>query len=149
PLAVAFLIGFALNPPVTWLTKRGLPRVLSISLVMAVVLAFLSLFGMLLGTQIRSLAAEFPTYQSTILKKLTDLRAEIRAPGVFGRALETVERVRKEVAEPEAKPEEEAAPPPQKVELVGQGATPIEQAVLWLGRASTPLASAGIILIFV
>lgn len=149
PLAVAFLIGFALNPPVTWLTKRGLPRVLSISLVMAVVLAFLSLFGMLLGTQIRSLAAEFPTYQSTILKKLTDLRAEIRAPGVFGRALETVERVRKEVAEPEAKPEEEAAPPPQKVELVGQGATPIEQAVLWLGRASAPLASAGIILIFV
>jgi predicted PurR-regulated permease PerM len=28
PLAVAFLIGFALNPPVNWLTKRCLPRVL-------------------------------------------------------------------------------------------------------------------------
>ena len=26
PLAIAFLITFALNPPVTWLVRRGLPR---------------------------------------------------------------------------------------------------------------------------
>jgi predicted PurR-regulated permease PerM len=149
PLAVASLIGLALNPPITWLTKRGLPRILSISLVMAVVLALISVFGMLLGTQIRSLATEFPTYQSTISKKLTDLREEMQAPGVFARLLQTVERVRKEVAEPEQRPPEAAPPPPQKVEVVGQSATPIEQAMLWLGRAAKPLATAGIILVFV
>jgi predicted PurR-regulated permease PerM len=37
PLAIAFLITFALNPPITWLARRGLPRLLATSLVMVVV----------------------------------------------------------------------------------------------------------------
>ncbi len=53
------------------------------------------------------------------------------------------------MSEPEQRPAETAPPPPQKVEVVGQSATPIEQAMLWLGRAAKPLATAGIILVFV
>ena len=45
PLAIAFLITFALNPPVTWLVRRGLPRLLATSLVMVVVVGVLAGLG--------------------------------------------------------------------------------------------------------
>src|SRR5690606_15374098 len=48
PLAVAFLIGFALSPLVTWLGHRGLPRLLNVILVMALVLVVLGGLGVLL-----------------------------------------------------------------------------------------------------
>src|SRR5262245_11725067 len=83
PLAIAFLITFALNPPVTWLVRRGLPRLLATSLVMAVVVCALAGLGIILGAQVRSIAVELPTYQSTILTKLENLRQGLKAPGSF------------------------------------------------------------------
>lgn len=146
PLAVAFLIGFALNPAVTWLTRRGIPRVIATSIAMTSVLIVIAAFGMLLATQIRSLAADFPTYQSTIQTKLNDLRDSMNAPGVFGRALKTLEGLEKQVAGVASGPA--AGPPPQKVEVVGDGPTPLEYAATWLARAGSPLATTGIIFLF-
>ena len=97
PLAIAFLITFALNPPVTWLVRRGLPRLLATSLVMVIVVCTLVGLGIILGAQVRSIAVELPAYQSTILTKLADLRQNLKAPGLFDGVLKTVERVQKEV----------------------------------------------------
>ena len=83
PLAIAFLITFALNPPVIWLVRRGLPRLLATSLVMVTVVCALVGLGVILGTQVRSIAVELPAYQSTILTKLSDLRQNLKAPGLF------------------------------------------------------------------
>jgi predicted PurR-regulated permease PerM len=41
PLAIAFLITFALNPPVTWFVRRGLPRLFATILVMVTVVCAL------------------------------------------------------------------------------------------------------------
>jgi predicted PurR-regulated permease PerM len=146
PLATAFLISFALNPPVTWLARRGLPRVAATALIMGAVLIVLSGLGFLLAAQVRTLAAELPTYQTTILKKLSDIRESLSTPGVFSRALQTIERVQEEVASdvPLAK---EA--PVERVEVVPTTQTPFEQAFAWLASAATPLTTVGIILIFV
>ena len=104
PLAIAFLITFALNPPVTWFVRRGLPRLLATSLVMVTVVCALVGLGVILGAQVRSIAVELPAYQSTILTKLSDLRQNLKAPGLFDGVLKTFERVQKEVESKEDRP---------------------------------------------
>jgi predicted PurR-regulated permease PerM/GAF domain-containing protein len=146
PLATAFLISFALNPPVTWLARRGLPRVAATALVMGVVLTVLSGLGFLLAAQVRTLAVELPAYQTTILRKLSDIRESLSAPGVFSGALETIERVQKEVT---SEPPAAQGPPAQRVEVIPTSQTPFEQAFAWLSRSLEPLTVAGIIFIFV
>ena len=149
PLAVAFLIGFALNPFVSWLARRGLPRILAVILVMATVLAFVAGLGVLLGTQVSALSTELPTYQSTIRQKFSDLRTGMQGPGLLESALEAVDAVQKEVI-PE-KPETAAADAdaPQRVEIVGVAKSPFETAFEWLGPMLEPLATAGIVFVFV
>lgn len=146
PLATAFLISFALNPPVTWLARRGLPRVASTALVMGVLLVVLSGLGFLLAAQVRTLAVELPAYQSTILRKLSDIREKLSAPGAFSGALQTIERVQKEVT---SEPPTAQGPAAQRVEVVPTSQTPFEQAFAWLSRSLEPLTVAGIIFIFV
>jgi len=146
PLAAAFLISFALNPPVTWLTRQGLPRVISTITVMMTLLIVLSVVGFLLAAQVRTLAIELPTYQTTMLRKLSDIRESLSAPGALSRVLNTVERVQKEVSTP---PAAEPREPVQRVETIPPRQTPFEQAFAWLVRALEPLATGGIILIFV
>ncbi|ABE64779.1 putative GAF sensor protein (plasmid) [Nitrobacter hamburgensis X14] len=148
PLAIAFLITFALNPPVTWLARLGLPRLLATSLVMVTVVCALVGLGTILGTQVRSIAVELPAYQSTILTKLADLRQNLKAPGLFDGVLKIFERVQKEVELKDDRPAE-GSPLPQRVEIVPEPQTPFEQAFAWLVRSAEPLATSGIILIFV
>ncbi|ABE64580.1 putative GAF sensor protein [Nitrobacter hamburgensis X14] len=147
PLAIAFLITFALNPPVTWLARLGLPRLLATSLVMVTVVCTLVGLGTILGTQVRSIAVELPAYQSTVLTKLADLRQNLKAPGLFDRVLKIFERVQKEVELKDNRPAEGSLP--QRVEIVPEPQTPFEQAFAWLMRSAEPLATSGIILIFV
>jgi predicted PurR-regulated permease PerM len=146
PLATAFLISFALNPPVTWLARLGLPRVAATATIMAALLIVLSGLGFLLAAQVRSLALELPTYQTTMLSKLSDIREGLSSPGAFSKALKTVERVQKEVA---SEPLPAQGPPVQRVEVAPTRQTPFEQAFTWIARALEPLATGGIILIFV
>ena len=148
PLAIAFLITFALNPPVTWFVRLGLPRVVATSLVMITLLCALAGMAVVLGAQVRSLAVELPTYQSTILTKLADLRESLKAPGIFDRALKTAERVLQEVDTKDSSPPEDG-PAPQRVEVIPTRQTPFEQVLTWLTRSAEPLATAGIIFILV
>ena len=62
--------------------------------------------GAILGAQVRSIAVELPAYQSTILTKLSDLRQNLKAPGLFDGVLKTFERVQKEVELKDDKPAE-------------------------------------------
>lgn len=129
PLAIAFLITFALNPPVTWLVRRGLPRFVATGFVMVLVVVVLAGLGVILGAQVRSIAVEVPAYQSTIVKKLSDLRESVKAPGFLDGVLKTLKRAQKEVESPETTPE---GPLPDRVEVVPAQPTPLEQAVTWL-----------------
>ena len=142
PLAFAFLIGFALNPPVVWLRRRGLPKVIAIAVVMTVVLILLASLFLVLGTQLRSLGEQLPTYQSTIHGKLNDLKAQFKAPGMLDSALNAIASLQKEV---EAVQGAQA----QRVEVVAAPGTQLQVALVWLGRVLEPLATAGIVLVFV
>jgi predicted PurR-regulated permease PerM len=124
PLAFAFLIGFALNPPVMWLRRRGLHKVIAIATVMTVVLVLLASLFLVLGTQLRSLGEQLPTYQSTIHGKFNDLKAQFKAPGMLDGALNAIASLQKEV---EAVQGAEA----QRVEIVSGPSTSCRS--LWCG----------------
>jgi predicted PurR-regulated permease PerM/GAF domain-containing protein len=145
PLAFAFLISFALSPLVTYLGRLRLPRSVSVVLVMAVVVVVLGGLALLLGTQVRSLSQQLPAYQSTMLGKLADMRSNLNTPGIFDRAFDTITSVRKEV--------ESAEPPspnePQRVAVVPTRASPLQTAVAWITPALEPLATMGIVFVFV
>jgi predicted PurR-regulated permease PerM len=147
PLAIAFLITFALSPLVTWLGRHGLPRVIATSVVMLTFVCALGGMAVVLGAQVRSLAIELPTYQTTMLTKLADLREGLKAPGIFDAALKTAERVLQEVDSKGTNPED--GPAPQRVEVVPPQQTPFEQILSWLTRSAEPLATAGIIFFLV
>lgn len=146
PLAIAFLISFALSPLVTRLTKWGLSRVLSVCVVMLIVGVFIGGIGLLVGSQARTLSAELPTYQSTIRSKIEKLAEQMQGPGIFDGALQTVDTVQREVS---AAVQGNDQPSTQRVEVVPAPVSPFRTAMEWLVPALAPLATAGIVLVFV
>ena len=152
PLVCAFLISFALNPPVAWLSRRGLPRIVSVIAVMIVIVAVLASMVAVLGSQLRALSQELPTYEYTIRTKLADLRAQLETPGIFEGALKTVETVQKEVRPENPPPSARVTAPqndPQRVQIVPTLKDPFETAIAWLQISLGPMAKAGIVFVFV
>ncbi len=156
PLALAVLLGFVLDPIVTWLKRRGLPRVTAVVLVVTLSLGGIALAGVLLGGQVSSLSKQLPIYQTNILQKLRDLRSKSVGPGMFDGAVETLKVVKQEVEkaseeEPEATPPtRRAGPPPvQRVRIEPTPPKPFEEALKWLEAGIAPLATAAIVLVFV
>ena len=148
PLAIAFLISFALSPAVTWLTRHGVPRVLSVCLVMATIGTLFAGIGLIVTSQVRSLSAELPTYQATIQTKIDNLAEQMRAPGIFDGALQTVDTVQKEVNEAVQGNDTERLGA-QKVEVIPAPTSPFETAAAWLVPILAPLATIGIVIVFI
>src|SRR5262249_52523566 len=86
PLAVAILLTFILAPFVRVLRRWHLGRIPSI--IAVVFLAFLTLFGlgMVLGQQVKHLAADLPKYEDTLTKKIDALRGAAAGTGTLGQA---------------------------------------------------------------
>lgn len=148
PLAIAFLIGFALSPLVTWFTRRGVPRVLSVVVVILAVNVFLGAMGLLVASQVRTLSTELPAYQATMREKIKELTASFKGPGILDRAMKTVETVQTGVAETNEAVIGTPPAPPMRVEVVEQAESPFKTALQWLVPALEPLATAGIVLVF-
>ncbi len=146
PLALAALLGFLLDPLVRRLCRWGLPRLLSVGLVVLLALGALAGLGVYVTTQLTALSADLPTYQNTIRTKLHALRQAAAKPGAWEGALETLETVQKEI---DKAPAGASVPRPQQVEIVGEASRPTHVAVEWLARVSEPVATAGIALLFV
>lgn len=147
PLAVAFLISFALGPLVSWFCRIGLSRLLSVCVVMLTVGVVIGGIGFLVASQVRTLSAQLPSYQSTIRTKIENLAQEMKGPGIFDGAIETVTTVQKEVNE--AVQGDGSDRPVQQVEVIPPPVSPFQTAVDWLGPALAPLATAGIVLVFI
>lgn len=149
PLAIAFLISFALSPLVVRLVRIGLPRILAVISVMITLALFVGGLGVLVTTQVKSLSAQLPAYQTTIRSKISSLTENMQGPGVFDGALQTVDTVTEEVNEAVEEQETDAAPPPERVQIVPPATAPFESAVEWLSPVMAPLATTGIVLFFV
>lgn len=148
PLAIAFLVSFALSPLVRFLVRRGMPQVAAVSLVMLAVIALLAGLGLLIASQVSVLSAELPAYQSTIRSKIAGLGQQMEGPGLFDGVFQTIATVQEQLATALQDTPGSVADP-LAVTVVGDGPSPFSTAIAWLAPALAPLATLGIVVVFV
>lgn len=157
PLALAVFLGFVLDPLVVRLRRLGLPRAPAVAVVMVAALVLIGLTGVFLANQMATLSARLPTYQSNIVDKLKGLREGVDKPGMFDGVTKTFEIFRREINVgaaplPSVTPLPQRSPAelsPRRVVIEKTPRSPIEEATEWLRLASGPLATTGIVLVFV
>jgi len=77
PLVLAVLLAFALNPFVSWMSRRlHLPDAVAVILAVLLALALLASFAFLAGVQIANLAQELPGYRMVMQTKIEGLQAQ-------------------------------------------------------------------------
>jgi predicted PurR-regulated permease PerM len=143
PVVFAILLSFVLTPMATWLERRGAGRLLSV----LIVTSFACLvIGVLLGVvilQVQSLAAELPSYKTTITNKIETLYESGR--GAFAELSDTVAEISDKLKKMEKMPDQETPPVPVTVEQV--------QYLTWLqtmvGNTLEALLQIGVVLILV
>ena len=176
PLALAVLLAFALTPPIHALRRLGLPRVAATLTMVGILLAGAAVAGAVLTSQIASLSDNLPEYQRTLKEKIHDLRDARLASKSMERAGQALSNLQDELAKSEvvAKVTEEKAgtPPYAPVnnlnaatsgQLTGAQAgevtpvpvvihqpepSPLDQIKSVLGILIEPLASTGLVVVF-
>jgi predicted PurR-regulated permease PerM len=138
PLAVATLLTFLLNPPVTAL-QRVIGRPTAVMLVVSLTFAALALLAYGLARQVTSLAAELPAYRANIREKVADIRDASRG-GTVEKVQSTLEEIEKEISKGDATPPTPVivADPPSRL------AVPV-----WLTALAAPLGTAAIVSVLV
>ena len=137
PLAVAILLSFVLTPPMLFLQRIKVPRVLAVVVVVAVAFSILGGLGWMISHEATNLAGNLPSYrwtlsqkidllrettsESQVLKKAGDVLAELetqlnRPTEVEGTQPGTVE-VTENPEEPEPIPVEIRVPAPTGLDL--------------------------------
>jgi predicted PurR-regulated permease PerM len=160
PIALAILLSFVLAPLVGLLQRARVPRAFAV--VSVVILAFSIIFAMgsLLASQLTQLASDLPRYQSTISEKIQAFRDTTAGRGTLERASGMLKDLSKELN----KPKEPAPPPgaatignpkastaltPVPVEVRQPDPSALESLQTLISPLLHPLATTGIIIIFV
>lgn len=148
PLALAGLLGFVLYPLVTRLRRIGVPRILAVVMVVGLALGLVVVAGAFLANEVRDLSAELPTYRTTIQNKVREFRERLDKPGMLDGAVATIDIVQKEVDENAPTDAAPGRATPEQVQIVETPPSPMVKASQWLRAVGGPLASAGIVLVF-
>jgi predicted PurR-regulated permease PerM len=166
PLALAILLSFALGPLVRLLRRWHLGR--RPSVIASVVVAFLLIFGIgtLIGGQLAHLAEDLPLYQSNIKEKIRSLRGTAAESSIVERASGMLKDLSDEMtktaplvtvppADRKASGSRAVAPrgaqqqPPIPVEIHQPDPTALQIIQTIVGPLLQPLATTGIVVIFV
>lgn len=159
PLAMAVLLSFMLAPVVAWLERLRLPRIPAVVGAVAMAFIVISGFGVLIAGQLVQLAQEVPNYQTNLQEKIKTINFIGGPDGLIGRTSEMLQKLGDEVARPvEPKgadvklpsvAEGEQAAKPMSVQIEERPSTPFEIVHVVIGPLVQPLATAGIIIVFV
>ena len=77
PLALAILLSFVLTPPLLFLRRLKVPRVIGVSIVVTFAFVVIVTLGWLLSQQVTQLAGNLPSYRSAIVEKIGALRSSV------------------------------------------------------------------------
>jgi predicted PurR-regulated permease PerM len=163
PIAIAVLLSFALAPLVRLLRRWRLPRVASVGLVVLLAFAILVGIGALVAQQFADLTKELPNYEYTISRKIDSIKQLTAGSGSIERATKALRNLGGQITEtaPEAakpsgtpsssklgQPQDKAQPVAVQV-LPASEPFSLERLQSVAGTILEPLATAGIILVFV
>ena len=161
PLALAILLSFALGPLVTWLYRRGLPRVPAVLTVMLFVTLLIGGFAALVASQLTHLGQQLPTYEANLRAKAREVAAAAPGGGVIDRTADLLRDFSREIdkitegppgnatdAGSEGMPADQPAKP-IPVEIHEPPPPPLEALSTFVGPLMQPIATAGIVLVFI
>jgi predicted PurR-regulated permease PerM len=155
PLALSILLSFMLAPIVIRLRRWGLGRIPSVIAVVVLLFVVLLGFGSLVASQMVHLAENLPRYEWNLRAKIRDLPVAMPSGGVVERTAEMLRDLRQELKEatqgPEATGAEGGAEEPVKPVpvQVQQPVTPLQTLRELGGPLVKPIATAGLVLVFV
>ncbi|MBV8850371.1 MAG: AI-2E family transporter [Methylobacteriaceae bacterium] len=162
PIAIAILLSFVLAPLVRLLRRWRLPRVVSVGLVVLFAFSLLAGLATIVAQQMADLTKELPNYETTITRKIASIKQLTTGSGSLERAAEVIKNISGQIsqAEPEtgkpavAAPTERSSmlqqrPQPLPVEIVSSDPFSLDRLQTIAGTVFEPLATAGIVLIFV
>lgn len=159
PFALAILLSFTLAPVVNWFRRIGLPRVVAVLVAVALAFVLIGGVGFLVGRQLVQLAENLPAYQDTITRKIRSLQQSAPGDGLVDKLTTTIEGIGKEISGEKATrqtaPRETAIPSggspqePVTVRLETPRPRPLEVIQTIIGPLLAPLATAGLVIIFV
>jgi predicted PurR-regulated permease PerM len=161
PMALAVLLSLALGPGVLLLRRWHINRVFAVIAVVVLAFAVIIGTGALIGSQLERLAENLPGYQTNITEKIHSLRDTTTRSGVVSRAATMLSDLGDEITKSHEKPGRAAASqpgalapgaPPQKpvpVEIRPPDPTPLQLIGQVVGPLLQPLATAGIVVVFV
>lgn len=160
PVALAILLSFVLASPVRALQRLKVPR--GIAVVGVVLFAFAIIFalGSLIATQLNRLAADLPSYQVTIQSKIQSVRGITGGSSTLERAAGMLQDLGKELDKPKGVVPEKpvspslsnpagSRPAPVPVEVLQPDPGALESLRSLIAPLISPLATTGIIVIFV
>jgi predicted PurR-regulated permease PerM len=156
PIALAILLSFVLAPLVGLLQRVRIPRGLAVVSVVLIAFAFIFAMGSLLATQLAQLAGDLPRYQSTISEKIQSFRDTTTGRGTLERASGMLKDLSKELDKPKegdgasrVDAAKGANPRPVPVEVLQPNPGALESLQSLIAPLLHPLATTGIIVIFV
>jgi predicted PurR-regulated permease PerM len=155
PLALAILLSFMLAPVVTRLRRLGLGRIPAVLAMVLLLFVALAGLGAIVANQVVHLADNLPRYEWNLRSKIRDLRIAIPSGGIVERTSEMLRDLGQELEEATA-PEEEAksgpeaeAPRPVPVQVQEPQAPPLQTLRDLGGPLVAPIATAGLVVVFV
>jgi predicted PurR-regulated permease PerM len=158
PIALAVLLSFVLAPLVGLLQRVRVPRGLAVVSVVIMAFAVIFAMGSLLASQLTQLARDLPRYQTTISEKIQSFRDTTAGRGTLERASGMLKDLSKELDKPKdaasvlgAGANSKAAVPPTPVPVEVRQPDPgaLESLQSLISPLLHPLATTGIIIIFV
>jgi len=157
PIALAVLLSFVLAPAVRLLQRGHVPRALAV--LGSVIFAFLILFalGSVIARQLNQLAGDLPRYQATISSKVDSVRDIAGGGSTLERAAGMLKQLGEEISHPSVEASRSdppassnpAASKPLKVEVLQPDPGALESIRVLIAPLLSPLATTGIIIIFV
>ena len=160
PFALAILLSFALTPVFNWLRRLKLPRIAAVLVAVTLACIIIGGIGFVVGTQLVQLANNLPTYQTTIAEKVRSLQQSSTGGGLVENVTTAIEGLSKEFSGGKPSGEKPAGASgsmlggsnpqePVTVRLEPSRARPLEVIQTIVGPLLAPLATAGLVIIFV
>jgi predicted PurR-regulated permease PerM/methylmalonyl-CoA mutase cobalamin-binding subunit len=158
PLALAMLLSFALAPVVRRLRRWQVPNLPAVLAVVALAFMLIFALGAIVAWQAADLAERLPTYRSNIEAKIDSISEAPPGGRLFGRAAEMVRDLGRKIEQEDkqaggkasaASPLDNTDPKPLPVEIHEPPPSSMEIISTVLGPLVSPLATAGIVIVFV
>ena len=143
PLALSVLLAFLLNPIVTFLQRRKVPRVAAAFLVTTAAVLLIGGIGWIFLSQLVQLGEQLPGYERKVTQRIDEIR-ENGQGSLFVKVQSFADSVTRAATRRGAAKIEDA---PQRVVLVGDGSWSLTPLFSALGPVLEPLAALGLVIV--